>query len=90
MAVLGRREVTCPSCFEVFVITVAIQAADGEREGTVLHLDDTDIRAHLLMHELCMCAWKVAEHKTLGLLLDRKVTRELDGRCPIHNAESAS
>jgi hypothetical protein len=85
VAVLGQREWTCPDCWDVVPITMTMRTR-YDRTGAhhAVVVDDADVRAHLLMHELCTCRWEVVESRTMAVVVRRDRVRIPAEDCPIH------
>ena len=85
--VIGQREWTCPDCAQVLpiVMTMQVRYDENRHPRHVVAIDNADIQAHTLMHEICLCAWEVVEARTLaGGTVLRHGLREPHEDCTIH------
>jgi hypothetical protein len=84
------RTVTCPECYTQIPISLDF-TGNPPRYGLaqiLAHIDDTDMRAHLLMHEECTCTWELQEvTDDLDNILRRDGVRVPGEHCPIHKEE---
>ena len=88
--VIGQRDWTCPDCFVAIplkmVMKVRYDAANHPHH--VVAVDNADVQAHTLMHELCACGWDIVEVRALtGQNVMHHATRIPSEHCTIHPKE---
>ena len=92
MAQLGQHAWTCPDCGDegitltLNLIPLPPTAASLARNEAhaVLQIDDADVRAHLLMHEMCTCGWTWGTERASDGTVRRWTSRTPKAGCPVH------
>lgn len=90
MAQLGEHTWSCPDCGDDITLSLNLLPLPPTVIGgttaarAVLKMDDADVRAHLLMHELCTCGWEWGTEITDGGKARRWSSRAPKAGCPVH------